>query len=95
MATKAKLLELLTEIYNDQGPRGWKGKTSIVIPPAEYAEMDFEKIEKTWDFSGRWLMHKIAKAIREPKTGVSRRSTAASAAASRKAWRTRKKLKKS
>jgi hypothetical protein len=58
--TKAKMIELLIEIYNEEGPREGRG---TVVPPAEYAAMDTLTIERMWDFDRRHLMHRIAKAI--------------------------------
>jgi len=61
--TKKQLLEILAEIYAEDGPRGWQGQNCRVVPAKKYAAMDALDIERTWDFGRRHLMHKIAKAL--------------------------------
>lgn len=51
---------LLLHIYNTQGPRDKRGK---IYPLTRYARMSLAKVNETWDFGGRMLMHEIATVL--------------------------------
>jgi len=65
-------IELLKEVYNTYGPMGWPrsgapepvAAWAVDRTPAEvYAKLTTEEVDRSWDFEGRHLMHRIAKAI--------------------------------
>lgn len=59
MTSKEQMRNLLFEVYEEHGPRDKGG----IVPPDTFAKMSRAAVDVMWDFDGRHLMHRIAKAI--------------------------------
>lgn len=58
--TVTTAISLLQIIYEQYGPRG---KGMRVLPPKAYAKFSPSRVDKTYDFSDRHLMHNVAKVL--------------------------------
>lgn len=57
---KREICGVMQQVYSERGPRDAAGH---LVPAGAYAAMSDDEVCARWDFDGRFLMHRLAKAI--------------------------------